>query len=247
MNRRILYRFAAGTMLIGCMFPAASAAAPVSGRFADDARGDAVADQLLTRELGDAAVFPAADALVYHDHRYGFTVGVPNDGVANDWTVHLTNVSGQAWRDVYFVADHGVTIGNADGTVEDLAGAPGAMNDAFRIDSVGANANLLHESMAIDGIFELGEEWEFVVSNFGTGATSRPPTLTTPGVFSGSSQPDPFTGNASLLAVPVPEPSGAVVLMGLGAAALLKRIRRANRVVSHPIATSGSRRSATGA
>src|SRR5690242_21869081 len=101
-----------------------ASAAPITGHFLDDARCDAIPEQTLTAELGDVAMFPAVNAIAYHDHRANFPVGVPDDGIANDWTVHMTNVSGQSWRDLFFVADAGATVGNADGRVEDVTGAP---------------------------------------------------------------------------------------------------------------------------
>lgn len=220
-------------LLIGAAVAGASAsfvpsaeARPTSGQYVEDARGDAVPSQALTNELGDANLFPAFEALVYHDHRAYTYTGVPDDGLFNDWTVHLTNVSGQAWKDLFFVADLGVTIGNADGRVEDVLGAPGVLTDAFRIDSVGINAPLFHESMTADGILEVGEEWEFTVTNFGTGQNSMPPSLITPGRFAGSSTMQDLGGtNSSILAVPVPEPS-TLGLFTLAALSMLARRRR---------------------
>ena len=192
----------------------------------DDPRCDAIPEQTLNSEIGDSAMFPAVDAISYHDHRYNVAVGVPDDGIANDWTVHMTNVSGRAWRDVFFVADFGATIGNADGQVEDFVNAEGLFGDAFHIDATGVNANLLSESMHADGIFEPGEEWEFAVTNFGTGANSLPPTIVTPGIFAGSSPLGTTPGNASILAVPaVPEPA-TVGCVALFAMSLLMRRRR---------------------
>src|SRR5262245_17840338 len=153
----------------------AAVAAPILGHYLEDPRCDAIPDQMLTRELGDSTLFPATEAISYHDHRYSFPVGVPDDGIANDWTVHMTNVSGQAWKNVFFVADAGATIGNSDGRIEDMSGAPGVLCDAFRIDAQGVNANLLSESMNPDGIFEPGEEWEFAVTNFVTGPINAIP------------------------------------------------------------------------
>src|SRR4051812_307971 len=97
-------------------------ARPASGQYVEDARGDSIASRALGNELGDVTLFPTFEAIAYHDHRSNFYPGVPDDGLFNDWTVHLTNVSGQAWKDVFFVADLGATIGNADGRVEDASG-----------------------------------------------------------------------------------------------------------------------------
>jgi hypothetical protein len=225
------FHAAAGAMILAGLALAAAprnaSAAGVSGRFVDDARGDAVADAALTGELGDAALFPATDAIAYHDHRYNFTVGAPPDGIGNDWTVHMTNVSGRAWTNLFFVADAGATIGNADGRVEDLLNAPGTLTDAFRIDATGANPNLLSESMLADGIFEPGESWEFAVANFDTGVSSLPPALTSPGVFAGSSPMAGLGGtNASIVGSPVPEPAALGAIALAGCSMLLRGRRR---------------------
>lgn len=200
---------------------------PVAGQFVNDPRGDAIADLMLNREIGDNTLFPIGDAIFYHDHRAIATVGVADDGIANDWLVHMTNVSGLPFRDLFFVADAGATIGNADGTIEDMLGAPGQRNDAFRIDALGSNPNLLTESIAADGIFQPGEEWEFTVTNFGTGSNSFPPALISPGVFSGSSPMQSFGGtNSSILGITVPEPS-TLSIFALMALASLRRRRTA--------------------
>jgi hypothetical protein len=219
MKRKIFLNLVASIALPSSI----AAAAPVTGHFLDDPRCDAFPEQMLNGEIGDVAMFPAVDAIAYHDHRYGTPIGVPDDGIANDWIVHMTNVSGRAWRDLFFVADFGATIGNADGRVEDVSNAEGLFADAFHIDAGGVNANLLTESMNADGIFQPGEEWEFVVTNFGTGLNSIPPTIVTPGVFAGSSPLDTTAGNASILAVPaVPEPA-TVGLVTIAATSLLMR------------------------
>jgi hypothetical protein len=123
-------------------------------------------------------------------------------------------------------------IGNADGNMIDIVGAPGVVTDAFRIDGTvtpGINNNLLFESGAVDEIFSPGETWRFNVSNFaGPGGISPPPILNTPGKFAGS---DPIVvppiNTASILAIPVPEPATtSLILLGAGAL-LLRRPRRA--------------------
>jgi hypothetical protein len=204
----------------------AANANPVAGQFVNDSRGDAIDDLQLTREIGDAQLFPIGDAIIYHDHRATSPVGVPDDGIANDWTVHMTNMSSQSFTNLFFVADFGAAIGNADGIVIDTIGAPGIGTDAFRIDAIGINANLLSESIAPDGIFQPGEEWEFAVTNFNTGANSFPPALVSPGVFSGSSPMQTFGGtNASILGVTVPEPSTLSIFAVMALTSLRRRRR----------------------
>src|SRR3954462_4725434 len=206
-----------------CLAARTSAAiVPETGRFVDDVRGDSAADQMVGGgELGDATVFPIDRAIDYHTHRSYQLIGAADDGIANDWTLHMTNLSGQSWTNLFFVADAGATIGNADGTIEDIAQAPGVTTDAFHIDAAGVNANLLWESGAADGIFSPGEEWEFAITNFGTGAFTLPPELITPGIFAASPPMVSLGGtNASFLASPVPEP-GALPMLGALAGVLL--------------------------
>ena len=217
------------TLIAMAALASKAAAAPITGHFVDDPRCDSIPEQLLNAEIGDAAMFPAVDAIAYHDHRWGTAVGVPDDGIANDWIVHMTNVSGRAWQNLFFVADAGATVGNADGGVEDFNNAQGLFADAFHIDATGVNTNLVHESISADGIFQTGEEWEFVVTNFGTGFNSIPPTIVTPGLFAGSSPLGSTEGNSSILAVPaVPEP-GVVGVISIGVMSLLMR-RRSRRL-----------------
>jgi hypothetical protein len=224
MNRKQLIKLF--SVVIAAAVTTTADANPVTGHYAEDARCDTVPSQMLSHELGDVALFPVSEAFHYHTHRHSTTVGVPDDGIANDWTVHLENVSGQSWTNLFFVADVGATIGNADGRLEDVLGAPGVMVDAFLIDANGTNRNLLSESIADDGIFQPGEAWEFAVSNFGTGVNSRPPMLTTPGVFAGSSPLSVSDGNSSILAAPiVPEPSSLGLLI-FGIVTVLTRRRR---------------------
>jgi hypothetical protein len=211
-------------------------AVPVLGLYAEDARCDQLPGQLLSHEIGNSVVFPNNEAINVGSQPVTFTVCVQNDGLANDWVVQMTNVSSTAWRDLFFVCDQGVIVGNSDGTVADVAVAPAVFTDAFRIDGTvtpGLNNNLLSESGPLDEIFQPGETWRFAVSNFMAltpAGTFSPPRFNSPGVFSGSSPIGPNSvGNASILANPVPEPGALGVALGIGAAALLMR-RRSRRL-----------------
>jgi hypothetical protein len=202
-------------------------AVPVTGVYVEDQRCDPIPNQTLSHELGEVGFFPQNEAFLVNVSPATFTVCVPDDGIANDWIVDMINVSGIAWMDLFFVADLGMTIGNADGSVFDAANAPNVLSDAFRIDSFGINPNLLGESQLADGIFSPGESWRFTVSNFSgpAGTPPFPPIFHTPGKYAGS---DPIvippTNTASILANPVPEPS-AIFAIALPAAALLMRRR----------------------
>jgi hypothetical protein len=229
MTRNTLLKLTAAATLTGTA--GIASAFPITGQYFEDPRCDTIPTQMLTDELGDAAVFPVNEGITFNVTPTSVVVCVPDDGIANDWLVHITNISGATFSDLFFVADGGSSLGNADGKVEDMTGAPGVMTDAFRVDAQGVNANLLWGSMNVDGILQPGEEWEFAVMNFNTGPQSTPPVIISPNKFAGSSQIDPTgglnSGNASLLAIPIPEPSTLGVFTLFALSMLVRRRKRA--------------------
>ncbi|MBC8108763.1 MAG: hypothetical protein H7Z14_19420 [Anaerolineae bacterium] len=227
-NLSILSLAAASTLVATQM----SYAVPVVAVYNEDQRCDPVISQTLSHELGEQQFFPLNESFNAFVSPATFTVCVPDDNIANDWIVQITNTSGIAWQNLFFVADLGLTIGNADGNMIDVIGAPGVTTDAFRIDgtvTLGLNNNLLNESGAVDEIFAPGETWRFNVSNYFDAAGTAPaPAFRIPGKFAGS-EPyvvPPFS-TASIVATPVPEPSALFAIV-LPAAALLMR-RRSRR------------------
>jgi MYXO-CTERM domain-containing protein len=204
-------------------------AVPVNGQFIEDPRCDVVPSQFLTHELGQFGFFPINESFEWQFQPSNFTVCVPNDGLANDWNVQIRNTSGIPWMNLFFVVDVGSVYGNADGRLHDVNLAPGVFTDAMRIDgtvTAGVNNNLLFESGPVDEIFSPGEIWRFNVSNFNNNAAlNNPPIFRSPGVFAGSSPVGTAGGNASILAVPVPEPTTVSVAL-LGAGAALRHRRR---------------------
>jgi hypothetical protein len=208
-----------------------ASAVPINALYTDDPRCDAIPSQIPTHELGDLATFPQNEAIRMTPTPVTFTVCVQNDGLANDWVVDMINLSGQSWKNLFFVCDHNVTVGNADGSMQDTVGAPNILTDAFKIDGTvtpGINNNLLTESINADEIFQPGEIWRFAVSNYmavdSTGVFQAPLNVT-PGLFAGSTNFPATPGNCSILASPVPEP-GTMSLVAIGASALLLRRRR---------------------
>lgn len=232
MNLKILRNVTLGLALVGA---GTAQAVPVTGVYIEDPRCDTLPNQFLSHELGDINSFPINEAFIVNSVSHAlFTVCVPDDGIANDWIVDITNASGIAWKDLYFVADLGMTVGNADGSMVDAIGAPSVLTDAFKIKGTvtpGLNSNLLGESGIVDEIFSPGESWRFNVSNFQWlfGAPPVPPIFQTPGVFAGSAPVlAPPINTASILATPVPEPS-VLGALGIVAAVVLTRRPRVNR------------------
>lgn len=217
---------AAGSLLAAHI----SYAVPVTAAYAEDQRCDPIVSQTLTHELGEQQFFPLNESFQVSVSPAPSTVCVTNDGIANDWIVQITNTSGQAWQNLFFVADLGLKIGNADGSMIDVVNAPGVTADAFRIDgttTIANNNNLLGESGAVDEIFAPGETWRFTVSNyFDPAGTAPAPMFRDPGKFAGSEPylTPPFS-TASIVATPVPEPS-TLFALALPLAALLMRRRR---------------------
>lgn len=213
------------TALIG--FLAASAqAVPVQGRYLDIAGAcDDPGPRFFQHEIGDIPAFPLDEGIISTSTPWLVDPAVvpcaPDDGVANDWLVTMTNVSPFPYADLFFVADLGYKVGNFDGEAEDLA-FPG-FTDAFRIDGTvtpGVNNPLLFEGGVINEVFSPGETWEFVVVNF----TGGPPVFDSAGAFSASSALTP-PSNASILARQVPEPATLGLLI-IGAAVIGARGRR---------------------
>jgi hypothetical protein len=206
-----------------------ASALAVNGLYIDDPRCDSHPTQNLPHEIGETLAFPI-------DERISVVVSpalsyacVGDDGAPNDFVVMMTNLSSYAYVDLFFVADAGISIGNADGMVVDLIGAPGITADAFRIDGTvtitGINDNLLGESGLVNEIFEPGETWRFIVTNVLFPA-SVPPTLIfdSAGGFAGSSLGFP-PSTASILGTQVVPVPAATWLLGsaLGLLGWLKR------------------------
>lgn len=126
-----------------------------------------------------------------------------------DFFVHILNLTATSWTDLFFVADEGNYFNNHDGMI--LGGL------AMRIDAVGVNTPLLFENMTVDGIFEPGEEWIFLVLDwFGP---APPSIFDSIGVGAGSGGFPPST--ASIVANPIPLPSALLLLVS--AFGLLRR------------------------
>ena len=190
-------------------------AAPISGLYNDLADCDNHGTVEFSEEIGDAAVFPPDEAIFSDAEATLQVICVSDDGIQNDWEVRILNLSSNSFVDLFFVADEGSSVGNYDGLTQDLAGAPGVGLTSFRIDNVGVNQPLVAGDDG-DLIFEPGEAWSFLVTNFNSPGLA-PPIFASPGLFAGSST-NP-NSNASIVAnlYKIPEPTTcALLIVGLG-------------------------------
>jgi len=92
--------------------------------------------------------------------------------------VEITNLTPDFWTDVWYVTDPETTITNFDGFVNG--------EQAFKIDSFGANTPLFFESLAGDGVFEPGERWTFLIDDYFNTLAIPPSLMDSFGVPSGS-------------------------------------------------------------
>jgi hypothetical protein len=130
--------------------------------------------------------------------------------------VYMFNMTGQAWTDVWYVADgrdpfapNQTSLTNYDGLVNDVL--------AFKIDYFGMNRSLVYEDNP-NGIFEPGEIWGFIIQDYQNMWGLPASALGSIGV------PSMFTGDqlssGSIIAIPEPM---TLTLLGLGGLLVRRR------------------------
>lgn len=163
-------------------------------------------------ELGWNPPFPQDETITSGDIEVTFTPCLENEdnpGIPNI-LVNITNLTGRAWRDVWYVADPETTLQNYDGLVN------GEL--AFKIDDVGANIPLVSESMNPDKIFEIGETWEFVIQDY-VNINQLPASLFGTIGVGGQSGGDRDSSGSIIV---IPEPM-TLALLALGGCLIRKR------------------------
>jgi hypothetical protein len=145
--------------------------------------------------------------------------------------VVITNLTGRRFSDLWYVGDFGplpggpvgpqTTLSNFDGVVSDIAPIfnPGL---AFKIDTFGINRPLVFESIAFDGIFAAGETWHFIIDDYANVFGLPPFAMGSVGVAGASGFS--LDSSGSIIAIEVPEPASAAILV-LGSGLLLSRRR----------------------
>ncbi len=173
-----------------------------------------------THELGMG--FPADELISAVQVPWGGHIPCPADYTGGGAVqIQITNLSTRDWTGLVYVADPETTLSNNDGFIAD-ATVPGVFTHAFVIDAVGANTPLLSESINPNGIFEIGETWEFVIQEYNNGLGLSPALLDSVGVAGASLGGPPSSGSI----IAIPEPS-TLAFMGIagGIAVFLRRLR----------------------
>jgi hypothetical protein len=129
---------------------------------------------------------------------------VPDNALIPNALVSITNLNSTSFSDVWYIADYDTTLTNEDGKVLGVV-------SSFRIDATGTNTPLISEvGGTLAGIFEPGETWNFVIQDYFNGFGLPASAINSVGLPSAGG-----VSSGSIVALPVPEPTTAV-LLGLG-------------------------------
>ena len=199
------------------------------------AQCDPLSIPTLVDEIGDAANFPADEALSHIDLGTANPVCSGTDLPAVlDALVSITNLTNRDFAQVWYVADHNTSITNFDGEANDIAFSP--LQEAFRIDNnisdpFGIHHPLLSEDATQDGIWEAGETWAFVLQDYMNLNGLPPDAITSRGVGDASTDVVGFVASSgSIIAIEIPEPGSALLaLFGCVGMTFLSRRRGADR------------------
>jgi hypothetical protein len=198
-----------------------ASANPVDGEYNDGPFCDNHGFLNAIEELGTGPLFPA-DELISAVWTLTQTpaCGATDDPTMPNALVEITNLTGTYWDNLFYVADPETSFSNVDGLAMSYA-APGVITEAFRIDAVGVNRNLVFESMTSDGIFEPGEIWAFIIQDYGNAFGLTPDVMGSLD-FAGASFGDSLSTGSIVQMVPAP---GSLALLALGGLVTIRRRR----------------------
>ena len=222
MTRNTPFRVAACAGIIAIAGSTPALANPVDGVYFDLPDCDNHGPQSAIDELGNFPLFPP-DELIESVATFTQQSACPptdNPGIPNALVV-MTNLTGRAWDNLFYVADPETFFTNIDGLAIDFAAAGGA-KEAFRIDSIGLNRPLIFESILPNGIFEPGEAWHFIIQDYTNAFGLSPAAFASLG-FAFASAGDPAS-SGSIVQFIVPAP-GSLALLGLAGLATGRRRR----------------------
>lgn len=213
------------SIITAAALAAPALANPVDGVYQDGPGCDNHGNLAAYEELGLAPMFPM-DELIDASATLTTMTACPvtDDGTMPNALVVMTNLSGQDWDNLFYVADPETRFSNVDGfaTTDPVPNAASIFTEAFRIDAVGMNRPLIAESILADGIFQAGETWEFIVQDFGNLLGFGAADLSSLDFGSGSSTN--FSAASIVAFQPIPAP-GAAALFGLAGLTAAKRRR----------------------
>ncbi|MEM9166459.1 MAG: PEP-CTERM sorting domain-containing protein [Planctomycetota bacterium] len=204
------------TLAIAAMTSLAGAAAadPIDGDYSDTPLCDNHGPLQAVEEFGNPSAFQPSQWI---EHAFTITdetaCSVTDDPTMPNALVQITNLTSRTLDNLFYVGDPETRFSNVDGNGFG-AGTPSVPGLAFRIDSVGANQNLIFESGTFNGLFEPGETWQFIVQDFENAAGTTPDLFFSVGMAGDSIG---ITNSSASIVRMVPSP-GTAALAGLGLA-----------------------------